>query len=108
MDNMNIIRRMISLIEKIQSYISGLDYDAFIKNEMIMEACAFNLSQLGELSHKMEEDFQNNNSDIPWKAIYGLRNKIIHEYDGINLKVVWETIIEDLPLLAEQLKRIAQ
>ena len=56
---------------------------------MIVEACAFNFSQIGELSHKLEDDFQQNNPTIPWKAIYGMRNKIIHDYDGINLKVVW-------------------
>lgn len=108
MDNSNIVAKMISLIEKIQSYIKDLDYDKFSKNEIIVEACAFNFSQLGELSHKLEEEFQQNNPSIPWKAIYGMRNKIIHDYDGINLKVVWETITEDLPDLLEQLKKIVK
>ena len=106
MDNETTIAKMISLIEKIQTYIKGMDYDTFTKNEMIVEACAFNFSQLGEFSHKLEEEFQKNNPTIPWKAIYGMRNKIIHDYDGINLKVVWETITEDLPVLVEQLKQI--
>ena len=88
MDNETTIAKMISLIDKIQSYIRGMDYDAFTKNEIVVEACAFNFSQLGEISHKLDEEFQKNNSFIPWKAIYGMRNKIIHDYDGINLKVV--------------------
>ncbi len=106
MDNISTITKMISHIEKIQEYIKDLDYDSFIRNEIVIEACAFNFSQIGELSHKLEESFQQNNPSIPWKAIYGMRNKIIHDYDGINLNVVWETITEDLPVLVEQLKKI--
>lgn len=106
MDNLATISKMILHIEKIQEYIKDLDYESFSKNEMIVEARAFNFSQIGELSHRLEEGFQKNNPLIPWKAIYGMRNKIIHDYDGINLKVVWETITEDLPVLATQLKKI--
>ena len=107
MDREETLNKMISLIEKIETYIVGMDYDSFIKNEMVAEACAFNFSQLGEISHKLDDEFQKNNPTIPWKAIYGMRNKIIHDYDGINLKVVWETITEDLPTLKEQLKQIS-
>ncbi|MBR6199129.1 MAG: DUF86 domain-containing protein, partial [Spirochaetales bacterium] len=106
MDDKIIVSKMISLIDKIENYISGMDYDTFIKNEMIVEVCAFNLSQLGEVSHKLEDEFQKDNPSIPWKAIYGMRNKIIHDYDGINVKVVWETVTQDLPRLREQLKAI--
>ena len=79
MDSNTVINKMVSLIEKIQSYTKDLDYDTFILNDMAVEACAFNLSQLGELSHKIESDFQQDNPKIPWKAIYGMRNKIIHD-----------------------------
>ena len=104
MSDIDVIEKMISLSEKILSYVNNTDYEAFVKNEMLVEACAFNLSQLGELSHKLTEDFQNEYLNIPWKAIYGMRNKIIHDYDGVNLKVVWETISEDLPELTQLLK----
>ena len=106
MDNASIVAKMISHIDKIQEYIKDLDYEGFSRNEMVVEACAFNFGQLGELSHKLEDNFQQNNPSIPWKAIYGMRNKIIHDYDGINLKVVWETVTEDLPILSQQLKEI--
>ena len=85
-----------------------MGYEQFIKNEMVVEACAFNFSQIGELSHQLEDEFQQNHPAIPWRAIYGMRNRIIHNYDGINLKVVWETIQEDLPPLVEQLRQICR
>ena len=105
MSDAEIIEKMISLSKKILSYIQNLDYDEFSKKEMIVEACAFNLGQLGELSHKLSAEFKNNYLNIPWKSIYGMRNKIIHDYEGVNLKVVWETVSEDLPQLIEQLEK---
>ena len=105
MSDAEIIEKMISLSKKILSYIQNLDYDEFSKKEMIVEACAFNLGQLGELSHKLSSEFQNDYLNIPWKSIYGMRNKIIHDYEGVNLKVVWETVSEDLPQLIEQLEK---
>ena len=105
-NNRFIVSKMISLIDKIENYLGEMDYESFTKNEMIVEVCAFNLSQLGEVSHKLEDEFQKDNPSIPWKAIYGMRNKIIHDYDGINIKVVWETVRQDLPTLREQLKSI--
>ena len=106
MDNLITISKMILHIEKIQEYIKNMDYESFVKDEMVVEACAFNFSQIGELSHRLEEEYQNQNPAIPWKAIYGMRNRIIHDYDGINLKVIWETITEDLPVLCSQLKKL--
>ncbi|MBQ4497155.1 MAG: DUF86 domain-containing protein [Spirochaetaceae bacterium] len=105
MSDAKIIEKMISLSKKILSYIQNLEYDEFSKKEMIVEACAFNLGQLGELSHKLSAEFKNNYLNIPWKSIYGMRNKIIHDYEGVNLKVVWETVSEDLPQLIEQLEK---
>lgn len=105
MSDAEIIEKMISLSKKILSYIQNLDYYEFSKKEMIVEACAFNLGQLGELSHKLSGEFQDDYLNIPWKSIYGMRNKIIHDYEGVNLKVVWETVSEDLPQLIEQLEK---
>ena len=76
-----------------------MDYDTFIKNEVLVEACVFNLSQLGEIANKADEEFQ-----IPWRQVYGLRNKIVHDYEGVNLKLVWEIISDDLPELKETLE----
>ena len=105
MNDVEIVTKIISLSEKIVSYVQNLNYDSFSKNEITVEACAFNLGQIGELAHRLTDEFQNTYLNIPWKSIYGMRNRIIHDYDGVNLKVVWETISDDLPQLIEELKK---
>lgn len=71
-----------------------------------MEACVFNLSQLGELCHVVDTSFSQAHPEIPWRDIYGLRNRIVHDYEGVNLQLVWEIISEDIPELRDTLAKL--
>ena len=61
---------------------------------------------MGEISHKIHPNFKEIYPHIPWNELYGLRNRIIHDYDGVNLRLVWEIISDDLPELLDQLQQI--
>ncbi len=100
------VERIIVHAEKILSYCAAYNYDTFSANSMLIEACVFNLSQIGELCHGMSETFMESYPDIPWHEMYGLRNRIVHNYDGVNLRLVWEIIKDDLSILLEQLKEL--
>ena len=73
---------------------------------MLVEACVFNLSQIGELVRHLDRDFIEQHPDIPWAKMRGLRNRIIHDYEGVNLMLVWEIIKYDIPTLIVKLKEI--
>ncbi|MCR5700888.1 MAG: DUF86 domain-containing protein [Lachnospiraceae bacterium] len=73
---------------------------------MLVDACVFNLSQLGEVSNKIENEFEEKHPEIPWRQIYGLRNRIIHDYEGINRNLIWEIINDDLPDLKKHLEKL--
>lgn len=106
MRNDLVIERMLILIEKIRKYSAGLDYESFSQNDMIVEACVFNISQLGEAANKIDEKFEKEHPQIPWRQLYGLRNRIVHDYEGVNLKLVWEIITLDLPALKSILLKL--
>lgn len=55
------------------------------------------------MKNKLDEEFEENNPQIPWRQLYGLRNRIVHDYEGVNLKLVWEIIECDLPGLKKKL-----
>ncbi|HAA26011.1 MAG TPA: hypothetical protein DCE11_07845 [Ruminiclostridium sp.] len=103
MKDRKLIYRMLEHIEKIMRYVQDTDYKSFENNKMMVEACVFNLSQIGELVNKLSAEFINMHADIPWNKIRGLRNRIIHDYEGINLKLIWEIITADLDKLKKQL-----
>lgn len=97
---------MIEYADKIITYVDDMNYDDFYNNSLVVEACVFNLSQLGELSNKLDKTFIELNKDIPWNQIYGLRNRIVHDYEGVNLKLVWEIICDDIPELKQKLLKL--
>lgn len=66
----------------------------------------FNLSQMGELVGKLDNTFMEAHGEIPWRAMRGLRNRIVHDYDGVNLRLVWDVIEGDLPELKTMLTSI--
>ncbi len=104
MKNKIIVEKILKYISKLLDYTKDIEYDAFINNSILVEACVFNLSQIGELANKIDKEFEEKNSSIPWRVLYGLRNKIVHDYEGVNLVLIWDIVKEDLPELNEQLK----
>ena len=68
--------------------------------------CVFNLGQIGELTTKLGEAFKKENTQVAWAQIYGLRNRIAHDYEGVNLRLIWEIISDDMPELRSVLNGI--
>ncbi len=107
MKNEIVVSKMLTYIDKILRYCSGMEYEDFKANEIILEACVFNISQLGEIANKVDTEFEKAHPEVPWRQIYGLRNRIVHDYEGVNLKLVWEIIRTDLPEVMELLKTLS-
>lgn len=81
--------------------------DVFLSDPMLMDACVFNLMQIGELAKQQLSDTAKEKFDkIPWKLLYGMRNRIVHGYEGVNLNIVWETVRNDIPYLDNDLREI--
>ena len=106
MKNRAILLKLIEHIDKIQSYCKDNSYESFLKNSQLVEACVFNLSQMGEMVNRLDDEFIEKHNDIPWHQIRGLRNRIIHDYEGVNLYLVWEVIKNNLPNLRDTLIKI--
>ncbi len=72
---------------------------------MRVEACVFNLMQIGELAKiSLSEEAKAEISTIPWKQLYGMRNRIVHGYSGVDMRIVWDTISSDLPQLRQEIE----
>jgi len=97
---------MLENAEKALSFIEGLDYDDFCKDDKAMYAVIRAFEIIGEAARQIPEDVREANSKIPWREITGMRNKLTHEYFGVNTKVVWRTVHEDLPVIIPALKKM--
>lgn len=106
MRNEIIIQKMFRYTTKLMDYCSGYTYERFAADTKLVEACVFNLSQMGELCRVIDPAFSEAHPEIPWREMNGLRNRIVHDYDGVNLHLVWEIISEDIPELQNTLKTL--
>jgi len=64
------------------------------------------LEIIGEAAKGISQEFRDSHSDLPWKSVIGMRDRLIHGYFDVNLDVVWETVTQDLPSLIAQLEKI--
>ncbi len=101
-----IIQKIISYISDIEEYVKGLEANMFFEDKKTITACAFTVSQIGELVNELSEETMEEYKNIPWKSIRGMRNRIVHDYENIDLSVLWGTIKESLPELKDELKDI--
>jgi uncharacterized protein with HEPN domain len=101
-----VIGDILRCIEHIEVYTANLSFDDFSTNFMAIEACLYNIQVIGEAVNQLADDIKIANPQIPWTLIKGMRNRLIHEYFGTDLPLVWNTIKNDLPGLTKELKAI--
>lgn len=102
------LKKMIEYIEKSLKYTEGYTREKFENDTKTVDATVFNISQIGELVKNISEETQNKYNNIEWKMIRGLRNRIIHDYEGINLRSIWYILEHDILDLENQIKEIIE
>ena len=84
----------------------GASKDVFLNNPVFLNSCSMSLLQIGELARKLSDEFIGETSDIPWKQIKGMRNYFAHDYENMKKDMIWNTIIEDVPVLRQKCKKL--
>lgn len=86
---------------KILSYTSGMSFDDFTNDDKTIDAVVRNFEIIGEAANRVPEDFKSDHPEIEWRRMTGLRNRIIHEYFGVNYATVWKVKEENITELAD-------
>lgn len=101
-----LVADIIEAIEKIERYVAGMNRDGFLWDEKTIDAVVRNLEIIGEASNRLPPSFQAQHPEIEWRRIVGLRNRIVHDYFGLDLEIVWEVVQHELPVLKAKLSAI--
>lgn len=100
------LRDIREAVRRIQTYTTDIAYDQFLEDLKSQDAVIRNLEIIGEATKNLSPGLREKSPEIPWKGMAGVRDRLIHDYFGVNLDIVWDIVRVELPKLESQIDRI--
>lgn len=93
------VGHILKAVEDIERYVANVDFERFSKDTLVQDGVMRKLEIIGEAAKRLSSELYGSTSEIPWGDICGMRDKLVHDYFGIDLMAVWKTVTEDLDAL---------
>ena len=100
------LRHIVEAVEKIQIYVDGMSLEDFLADTRTSDAVLRNLEIVGEAARLVPEEVTTRHQRVPWADMRALRNIVAHEYDRVDLRIIWEAVHLDLPPLVTLLQKV--
>lgn len=97
------IDKILKDIDFIMKQMSLIREQEFGENPLLLDSMMFRLIQISENAKRIDDNFKARNKSIPWFEMYGLRNRIVHDYGNVDLSIVFNTLVKDIPELKKAL-----
>lgn len=95
-------------VQRISSYLDGVSETQFMNSPLIQDGVIRQIQIIGEAAKKLSPAFIERSRNIPWKDIAGMRDKLVHDYMGVDLSAVWDTATLDIPALESELRALGR
>ena len=102
------LRHIVDAAQRIAGYLRGADQAAFLGNPMMQDAVIRNLEIIGEACVNLSAELTQGHAAVPWQKASGIRNRLVHGYFDVDLRIVWQTAVESLPGFAKQVKALLE
>ncbi len=107
-DSTQFLLDIIESVADIEEFIKGIEFDEFSSDKKTVYAVMKALEIIGEASKNIPESLKNEHSEVPWKLMAGIRDKVVHGYFVVDLPIIWSTVKKDIPSLKEPLEEILE
>lgn len=103
-----IVKKILKYCDDINSLLVRFDedFDRYRTDVAFQYSCNMCIIQIGELANRLSDEVKQNSEYIPWRAIIGMRNLHAHDYENVDLEIVWNTLLEDIPTLKQNLQKL--
>lgn len=105
-DDLVYLKHISDAISRIEEYTQDVGYEDFMENHLIQDGVIRQVEIIGEATKQLSDEIREKYPHIPWKDIVGMRDKLIHGYFGVDIDAVWDTAIDDIPLLKSEIEWI--
>ena len=105
-DNQYYLGRIKTDLEFVIAHTQGKTKEEIEADELLIDSVMFRIIQIAENNSRLTDQFKAEHSEVPWIAIKGMRNKIVHDYGYVDLTIVYDTVIHGIPEMYEKLKTI--
>ena len=102
------IQGILEALGEVEDFTTGMQFEDFVKDKKTINAVVRSLEVIGEATKKIPDSLREKYSKIPWKRMAGMRDKLIHEYFGIDLEIVWEVIDNELPPIKPLIQKVLE
>lgn len=93
-------------LREVREFIEGESYESFSESRMVQNAVIRSFEVVGEAARHVSPAFREAHPEVPWRVMGDFRNKLIHDYFGLELEVIWKTATEDAPVLLDRIERL--
>lgn len=107
-DDIIFLEHILECSSKIIMFIGDMSESDFVNDEKTQSAVIRELEVIGEASKRISENYKNKHSEIPWKLMAGMRDVLIHDYEGVDVFTIWDTIQNDILVLIDKLQKNIQ
>ncbi len=105
-DELVYLRHILDAINTVEEYLQGVTESRFNNTRLLQDGVIRQIEIVGEAARHISKDIRRTYSEVPWQDVTGMRDKLIHDYFGVDIEKVWLTAQEDLPVLKQQVTDI--
>jgi len=100
------VQDILDAVEKIVRYVEGMSFQTFCEDRKTVDAVIRNITVIGEAARSVPDEITERYQGVPWRDMRDMRNVLIHEYFGVSLEILWQTIHDDLMPLKDMLEKL--